>query len=232
MARDDFDTTYESEFEEVKQDNDALLNALLSAEDEVTKNIEMPRFGGTFTVRAISSDEYTKLEKRCKYPVKHILFPLPLQSLLRQRDFIMPRQKRKTRSKLKNTCANVQRFRNLLSSRKTNLKQMNKEEIIMVDITPIINAVIALLTAVLSVFFIPWLKSRTTEQQRKELSAWVKIGVAAAEQLYKGSGRGEEKKQYVLDFLSKNGLVFDEQSILAMIEAAVLQLKSSGLPID
>lgn len=65
-----------------------------------------------------------------------------------------------------------------------------------IDITPIVNAAIALIGAGVSVFLIPWLKSQTTEAQRKELTAWVKIGVAAAEQLYKGAGRGEEKKQY------------------------------------
>lgn len=72
-----------------------------------------------------------------------------------------------------------------------------------IDITPIVNAALALIGAGVSVFLIPWLKKQTTEAQRKELTAWVKIGVAAAEQLYVGQGRGEEKKQYVLDFLSR-----------------------------
>ena len=64
-----------------------------------------------------------------------------------------------------------------------------------IDITPIVNATLALIGAGVSVFLIPWLKKQTTEAQRKELTAWVKIGVAAAEQLYVGQGRGEEKKQ-------------------------------------
>ena len=65
----------------------------------------------------------------------------------------------------------------------------------MIDITPVINAVIALLAAGVSVFLIPWIKSKTTDAQRKELLEWVKIGVAAAEQLYKGAGprRGKEE---------------------------------------
>ena len=49
----------------------------------------------------------------------------------------------------------------------------------MIDITPVINAVIALLAAGVSVFLIPWIKSKTTDAQRKELLEWVKIGVAA-----------------------------------------------------
>ena len=47
--------------------------------------------------------------------------------------------------------------------------------------------------------------------QRKELLEWVKIGVAAAEQLYKGQGRGEEKKKYVLEFLASMGFTVDEE---------------------
>ena len=81
----------------------------------------------------------------------------------------------------------------------------------MIDITPVINAVIALLAAGVSVFLIPWIKSKTTDAQRKELLEWVKIGVAAAEQLYKGQGRGEEKKKYVLEFLASMGFTVDEE---------------------
>lgn len=50
-----------------------------------------------------------------------------------------------------------------------------------IDITPVVNAVIALAATVVSVFLIPWIKSKTTAQQRSELVAWAKIGVAAAE---------------------------------------------------
>ena len=91
----------------------------------------------------------------------------------------------------------------------------------MIDITPIVNAVIALLAAGVSVFLIPWIKSKTTDEQRKELLEWVKIGVAAAEQLYEGQGRGEEKKKYVLEFLASMGFTVDEEAINAAIEAAV-----------
>lgn len=42
-----------------------------------------------------------------------------------------------------------------------------------IDITPIVNAALALIGAGVSVFLIPWLKKQTTEAQRKELTAWV-----------------------------------------------------------
>lgn len=100
------------------------------------------------------------------------------------------------------------------------------------NITVIINAVIALIAAVVSTFLIPWIKSKTTAQQREELVAWVKIAVSAAEQIYIGSGRGADKKQYVLDFLSKNGFTVDMDSVNAAIEAAVKQLNSEGIIIS
>ena len=96
----------------------------------------------------------------------------------------------------------------------------------------IVNAAIALIGAGVSVFLIPWLKKQTTEAQRKELTAWVKIGVAAAEQLYVGQGRGEEKKQYVLDFLKQKGFKVDEESVVNAIEAVVKQLNTEGLTIE
>lgn len=94
----------------------------------------------------------------------------------------------------------------------------------MIDITPIVNALMAVIAVLITVYLIPWIKSRTTEQQREEINAWVKIAVMAAEQLYKGEGQGEAKKQYVLDFLAGKGLTLDMDMINNMIEAAVLEI--------
>lgn len=101
-----------------------------------------------------------------------------------------------------------------------------------IDITTAINTAIALVAALVSAFLIPWIRSKTTVEQRKELVAWAKIGVAAAEQIYNGQGRGEEKKQYVLDFLKSKGFKVNEESINAAIEAAVKQLNTEGLLVE
>lgn len=102
----------------------------------------------------------------------------------------------------------------------------------MIDITAIINAVVALAAAIISAFVVPWIKSKTTAQQREDLIAWVKIAVSAAEQIFKGDKRGAEKKQYVLNFLEKNGFSVDEDAVNAAIEAAVKQLNSAGIIIS
>ena len=90
-------------------------------------------------------------------------------------------------------------------------------------------AAAALVAAVITAVVIPYIKSRTTAQQQAEINAWVKIAVTAAEQIYRGSGRGEEKKAYVLNWLAEHGITLDEDRIDALIEAAVYELNHGVL---
>ena len=53
----------------------------------------------------------------------------------------------------------------------------------MFDITVIIEAVFALLAAIITAIVIPYIKSKTTASQQAEINAWVKIAVTAAEQI-------------------------------------------------
>lgn len=99
----------------------------------------------------------------------------------------------------------------------------------MTNITIIIEAAFALIAAVITAIVIPYIKSKTTAQQQAEINAWVKIAVSAAEQIYNGSGRGEEKKAYVLNWLAEHGITLDEARIDALIEAAVYELKRGVL---
>ena len=96
----------------------------------------------------------------------------------------------------------------------------------MVDLTPIINAGIMLIAALVSAFLVPWIKANVNEKQRDELLLWVEVAVNAAEQLYKGSGRGEEKREYVLNFLHDRGYTANLDEIRALLEAYVLKLDS------
>ncbi len=97
----------------------------------------------------------------------------------------------------------------------------------MTDITPVINAVIALIAAVITAFVIPWIKSKTTAAQREEINAWVKIAVTAAEQIFTETGMGKEKKAYVLKFLEEKNLKIDEESVDLMIESAVKNMNEA-----
>lgn len=102
----------------------------------------------------------------------------------------------------------------------------------MFDITPIIEAVAALVAVIITAVVIPYIKSKTTTQQQAQINAWVKIAVAAAEQIYKGSGRGEEKKEYVINWLEERGFTLDEDEVDALIESAVYELNNGVIPIE
>ena len=94
----------------------------------------------------------------------------------------------------------------------------------MTDLTPIVNAVITLIAAIVTTFLIPWIKSKIDAAKLAQIVEWVGIAVRAAEQIYNESGMGEKKKKYVLDFLADKGFTLDPNSINAMIEAAVKNL--------
>ena len=97
------------------------------------------------------------------------------------------------------------------------------------DITPILEAVFTVVTLLITTFLVPYLKSKFSAQKQAEINQWVKIAVTAAEQIYQGSNLGEEKKQYVIAWLSARNIKYDSDKIDAMIEAAVYELKQNGL---
>lgn len=93
----------------------------------------------------------------------------------------------------------------------------------MTDLTPIINAAIALIAAIISAFVIPWLRQKTTQHQRDTMLQWVEIAVHAAQQLYYNC-KGSERKEYVRQFLLSKGYDISSQEVDNAIEAAVLKL--------
>lgn len=102
----------------------------------------------------------------------------------------------------------------------------------MFDITTIIEAAFALIAVVITAIVIPYIKSKTTVEQQQQINSWVRIAVAAAEQIYVGSGRGVEKKAHVLNFLKSKGVTLDVESVDAMIEAAVYELTHGFIEIE
>lgn len=99
----------------------------------------------------------------------------------------------------------------------------------MTDITSIMEAVAALAMAIITTFVVPYIKSKTTKEQQTQLNEWVRIAVSAAEQVYEGPGKGDQKKAYVLTWLAGHGIAVDEDKLDAMIEAAVYELTNNGL---
>ena len=97
----------------------------------------------------------------------------------------------------------------------------------MVDLTHIITAVLTLIFSLITAFLIPYIKTKVSAEQFATIKLWAQVAVQASEMLYVGSGRGEEKKKYVIEFLNSKGFTLNAEEIENLIESAVLELKQS-----
>ncbi len=99
----------------------------------------------------------------------------------------------------------------------------------MTDITGVVKAAIILIFTFVFTFLIPYLKSKIDKNKQNQIFKWAQIAVKAAEMIYQGVGRGDEKKAYVTEFLASKGFCIDFESIDNLIEAAVFDLKKEVL---
>ena len=93
----------------------------------------------------------------------------------------------------------------------------------MIDLTPIFEAIIALVAALVTYKVIPWIKAKTTESQQAILMATVRTLVYAAEQLY-GAGKGKEKFTYVRQKLQEKGFDIDVDAIEAAVKEITIEI--------
>lgn len=95
---------------------------------------------------------------------------------------------------------------------------------ITIDLTDLIIAVITVIIAIVSKYLIPWFKTQVSAKTLDTIKVWVKVAVEAAEQLYRETGKGAEKKAYVLEFLESKGFTVNASEIDNLIESAVHEL--------
>lgn len=101
-----------------------------------------------------------------------------------------------------------------------------------VDLTPVINAGIALigelLMAVVAAFVIPpvrrWMQAKMSKVQQEKTIEFIRQMVLAAEQMI-GKGCGSEKLEYVIGALERKGFSVD----INLIEAAVKEMNDRNL---
>lgn len=91
-------------------------------------------------------------------------------------------------------------------------------ENITIDLTPILQLAVMLLSAIVTAFVVPWIKAKASTQQMEALERATKTAVFAAEQVY-GSGWGRAKLHYAEEYLKKKGYTVDAD----LIEATVKQ---------
>lgn len=94
-----------------------------------------------------------------------------------------------------------------------------------IDLTPVFQSIIALLAALVTYKFIPWIRSKVTEQQFSNLEAAARVAVYAAEQIF-NSGDNGKKLDYAIDQVVKAGFDLDIETIRAAVEQAVYELKA------
>ena len=104
------------------------------------------------------------------------------------------------------------------------------------DITPIILAVIALCTVLLTSFVIPKLKAKQPQDEidnaLNQLEVYKNVAMLACrmvEQLYPGMAQTKfnEARNFMIDYLTKAGIKIDEDQVTAAIESAVLEINKT-----
>lgn len=94
----------------------------------------------------------------------------------------------------------------------------------MVDFTPLIEAVITLAAAAITVFLIPWLRERYGVEKLEKAKGWVQIAVYAAEKLY-GAGNGDQKLAYAEEVLAQHKIKLDTATLMALVDAEIKKME-------
>lgn len=89
----------------------------------------------------------------------------------------------------------------------------------------IILALIGLLGTVITYIVVPFIKTRTTKEQRDNVQFWTETAVVAIEKYYEGqSQKGPLKKEFVIDFVKKQGFNISEDQLNILIDAIVEEI--------
>lgn len=88
------------------------------------------------------------------------------------------------------------------------------------------------LLLLLSVAILPkiqeYIESSTTKEQRENALFWIKQVTRIAEEVYKSKGAGELKKQYVIEWLDKNGVKLSDEQLSILIDMVVKEYNKNG----
>lgn len=94
-----------------------------------------------------------------------------------------------------------------------------------IDLTPLAEALIAVLALIITTYLIPWIKSKTNAEQQAHIRACVQVAVYAAEKFY-GAGKGDKKLDYAEKVLREDfGIELDLNKLEAMIDAEIKKME-------
>ena len=96
----------------------------------------------------------------------------------------------------------------------------------------VILACIPVFGAIITYFIVPYLKSKITATQMEEITKMVVKAVAAAEVLFDTPKSGEEKREYVINFIDKmfnsRKEVITKEQIRVLLEAAWKEMNDNA----
>ena len=96
---------------------------------------------------------------------------------------------------------------------------------VLLDLTQLAQTIISLAAGIVSLYLVPWLRSKLTNEQLSKAKSWVQIAVYAAEKLY-GAGNGDRKLAYAEEILRKHGIRLDTATLKAMIDAQIKEMEN------
>ncbi len=102
------------------------------------------------------------------------------------------------------------------------------ENLNLIDLTNLIEAVIAVLIAVAMRYLIPYLATKLSKEQQENLATFFDIAVLAAEKLY-GAKRGDEKLAYVEHQLEARGIKIDTMRLKMFVNASIKKMEQATL---
>ena len=97
------------------------------------------------------------------------------------------------------------------------------------DITVILELVVKLIFAVITIFLLPKMKAliseKVAESDQRKIIQWVELAVKAAEEAERaGLIDKKAKYTYALNFLEKRGVTFDPDTMQALIDSTCWEL--------
>lgn len=101
----------------------------------------------------------------------------------------------------------------------------------MIDLTPLLQAIITLAATAITAFLIPWLRERYGNEKLEKAKNWVQIAVYAAEKIY-GAGHGDQKLAYAEQVLAQHKIKLDTGTIKAMVDAEVKKLEQAEAVLE
>lgn len=101
----------------------------------------------------------------------------------------------------------------------------------MLDLTPLVEAIIALAASAITIFLIPWLRARYGNETLEKARGWVQIAVYAAEKLY-GAGNGDQKLAYAEQVLAQHKIKLDTATLKAMVDAEIKKMEQAKIVVE